>query len=204
MPIDCVWTRFGEWSSCSRTCGGGDKERIRSKLIEAENGGNPCVGDGIEIEVCNAQICPEDTVSTNTNETKTDIENNKNLETSDENVNEKDNENDDLKNSGIDLERVSAASADGIEGKLIFTRYQFVNVKRAIVNISIFSLLGKFLITFVDMDKNQKESENTPEDPSGPIQRKNDKELETITCKPNCKPFSIWTLFTLFFGFILI
>ena len=59
-PINCMWGEFGEWSSCSKPCGEGEKSRTRSKLKEAENGGNPCYGDSIETESCNRHSCPID------------------------------------------------------------------------------------------------------------------------------------------------
>lgn len=59
-PVDCKWNNFGEWSSCTKSCGTGIKSRTRSKLKEAKNGGTPCVGDSKETESCNSHGCPID------------------------------------------------------------------------------------------------------------------------------------------------
>ena len=59
-PVDCKWGSFGSWSSCSKTCGGGEKTRSRSKLILASNGGRECVGGSSETNSCHTQNCPVD------------------------------------------------------------------------------------------------------------------------------------------------
>ena len=59
-PVDCVWGKFEEWTSCSKTCGSGEKSRTRSKLKEAKNGGAPCDGNAIETETCTLRSCPVD------------------------------------------------------------------------------------------------------------------------------------------------
>ena len=56
--VHCEWEEFGEWSSCSQTCGRGEQSRIRSTKTEAENGGNPCTGDETETQPCNTDSCP--------------------------------------------------------------------------------------------------------------------------------------------------
>ena len=59
-PINCEWDQFGEWSTCSKSCGGGEKSRIRSKLKQAENGGALCAGDAVDLTSCNSHNCPID------------------------------------------------------------------------------------------------------------------------------------------------
>ncbi|UYV73936.1 SPON1 [Cordylochernes scorpioides] len=40
--IDCVVTPWSPWTACSRSCGGGRRERRRMVLLNAENGGRAC------------------------------------------------------------------------------------------------------------------------------------------------------------------
>ena len=56
--VDCKWGDYSEWSSCSQTCGGGEKSRTRSKETQAENGGSPCTGDETDKQSCNPDACP--------------------------------------------------------------------------------------------------------------------------------------------------
>ena len=58
--VDCEWNQFGNWSSCSETCGGGEKSRTRSKKTEEQNGGR-CPGKAIETNSCNTDSCPSGT-----------------------------------------------------------------------------------------------------------------------------------------------
>ena len=58
--VDCVWGEYGEWSSCSEACGGGEKSRSRSILTPKLNGGNDCEGNSTQINACNEQPCPID------------------------------------------------------------------------------------------------------------------------------------------------
>lgn len=43
-PVDCLLSDWGEWESCSTTCGVGQTTRARTILKHAENGGKPCLG----------------------------------------------------------------------------------------------------------------------------------------------------------------
>ena len=61
-PVDCVWGKYGQWSDCSKTCGGGEKTRSRSKTIEASDGGQECQGEATETVTCNIDSCPIDCV----------------------------------------------------------------------------------------------------------------------------------------------
>lgn len=47
------WSPWGQWSSCSMTCGYGTRTRERSCTTPApEHGGRDCLGDNTETGVC--------------------------------------------------------------------------------------------------------------------------------------------------------
>ena len=52
-----MWNEYGEWSSCTKTCGGGTRFRSRSKHIEDSNGGDKCTGSERQDEDCNNDEC---------------------------------------------------------------------------------------------------------------------------------------------------
>ena len=56
-PVDCTWTQWNAWVTCSVTCGGGTQDRERTKNA-AQHGGDDCVGDDTENQACNANPCP--------------------------------------------------------------------------------------------------------------------------------------------------
>ena len=56
--VDCKWGSYGEWSSCSKTCGGGEEYRTRQVATPASNGGKDCEGDTTETMTCNDVACP--------------------------------------------------------------------------------------------------------------------------------------------------
>jgi hypothetical protein len=56
--VDCVWGAYGEWSTCSATCGGGSRTRTRTEDTAAVNGGVACSGSATETESCNSAGCP--------------------------------------------------------------------------------------------------------------------------------------------------
>ena len=59
-PVDCEWGSFDEWSSCSKTCGGGEMSRSRSEVVLAIDGGRKCKGEAVETKSCNTNACPVD------------------------------------------------------------------------------------------------------------------------------------------------
>ena len=56
-PIDCEWGPYGVWSSCTKTCGGGEKKRTRLVSTPASNGGKECLENATETIVCNEEAC---------------------------------------------------------------------------------------------------------------------------------------------------
>ena len=61
----CTWAEWGVWGSCSRSCGGGIKQRIRTTSQEALHGGAVCSGEPTGIAGCNAEPCPADPAGNN-------------------------------------------------------------------------------------------------------------------------------------------
>ncbi len=50
-----VWTEWTEWTSCTQTCGGGTRRKVRECVL---NERNLCLGDAEVIEDCNEEDCP--------------------------------------------------------------------------------------------------------------------------------------------------
>ena len=59
MLVDCVWNNWNAWTSCSKSCGGGQLSRTRIAKVAAQGGGKECSGPEIETKVCNTQECIE-------------------------------------------------------------------------------------------------------------------------------------------------
>ena len=57
LVVDCVWKSWDNWSSCSKTCGGGTKLRTRRVLIYEQNDGVTCPGESLERQDCNTENC---------------------------------------------------------------------------------------------------------------------------------------------------
>ncbi|XP_048340392.1 papilin isoform X2 [Sphaerodactylus townsendi] len=53
------WGSWGEWSDCSRTCGGGVSVQQRHCYSQRTDGGSNCVGPSRSYRSCNIQNCPE-------------------------------------------------------------------------------------------------------------------------------------------------
>ena len=58
IPVDCSWNTWGQWSTCSVTCGTGSQGRTRTKAQQAANGGNQCRGSSRDTRNCKTQNCP--------------------------------------------------------------------------------------------------------------------------------------------------
>ena len=57
--VDGQWGPFGNWSTCSQSCGGGVRTRQREcNNPLPSNGGLDCVGKMIQELSCNASACP--------------------------------------------------------------------------------------------------------------------------------------------------
>ncbi|NXQ01791.1 PPN protein, partial [Vidua macroura] len=54
-----VWGSWGEWSKCSRSCGGGVSFRQRHCYSQRTEGPSSCVGSTRSYRSCNVQNCPE-------------------------------------------------------------------------------------------------------------------------------------------------
>ncbi|XP_068049426.1 papilin isoform X2 [Anomalospiza imberbis] len=54
-----VWGSWGEWSKCSRSCGGGVSFRQRRCYSQRTEGTSSCVGPTRNYRSCNVQNCPE-------------------------------------------------------------------------------------------------------------------------------------------------
>ena len=60
LTADGNWSPWGEWGSCSTTCGGGVTKRYRSCSDPAPaDGGAECEGLAEELEVCNPDVLCE-------------------------------------------------------------------------------------------------------------------------------------------------
>jgi hypothetical protein len=59
-PIDCIMSPWSDWSTCSKTCGGGTQTRTRSVVQQANYGGKTCPTDTSQTQNCNTQTCPVD------------------------------------------------------------------------------------------------------------------------------------------------
>ncbi|XP_043922260.1 SCO-spondin-like [Protopterus annectens] len=57
-PVDCGWSVWTSWSSCSKTCDVGTRRRYRSGTNPpAAHGGKDCQGSNIQIEFCSLKPC---------------------------------------------------------------------------------------------------------------------------------------------------
>jgi hypothetical protein len=59
-PVDCVWSSWTSYDTCTRSCGTGTWTRTRSHDVTVKNGGVPCTGPFSESPSCNTHNCPED------------------------------------------------------------------------------------------------------------------------------------------------
>ncbi|CAE7739327.1 Sspo [Symbiodinium sp. CCMP2592] len=57
--VDCTWSDWGTWSTCTLSCGGGTAQRTRA-IETPKQGGGQCTGTGMEEKTCNDEECPVD------------------------------------------------------------------------------------------------------------------------------------------------
>ena len=50
--VNCQWSSWGRWSSCSKTCGSGVNARTRRIVKHAKNGGRRCYGSSRATKYC--------------------------------------------------------------------------------------------------------------------------------------------------------
>ena len=58
--MDCEWSDYSAWSTCSATCGGGQQGRSKYIQRPAVNGGKECTGEAAESRNCGEDHCPGD------------------------------------------------------------------------------------------------------------------------------------------------
>ena len=56
ISVDGKWSEWAKWSSCTKTCGGGTRERKRN-CQQPKFGGLSCQGNKKQIQKCNMQSC---------------------------------------------------------------------------------------------------------------------------------------------------
>ncbi|XP_034035488.1 hemicentin-1 [Thalassophryne amazonica] len=58
-PVDGRWSEWSLWEQCSRTCGEGNRTRVRTCINPpALHGGRQCEGKAVEIIMCSVRLCP--------------------------------------------------------------------------------------------------------------------------------------------------
>eukprot|EP01137_Pigoraptor_chileana_P012905 Opistho-2@4489 len=56
-PVNCEYNSFGDYSTCTKTCGTGTQTRVRTVKVQAENGGTLCTDPASETINCNTDAC---------------------------------------------------------------------------------------------------------------------------------------------------
>jgi len=60
-PVQCKWSDWSTYGSCTSSCGSGQHSRTREKSVVAQNGGADCTGDDKETDACpDLPPCPVD------------------------------------------------------------------------------------------------------------------------------------------------
>ncbi|XP_076007425.1 hemicentin-1 [Genypterus blacodes] len=58
-PVDGSWSDWSRWEECSRSCGQGNRTRVRTcSNPPAQHGGRPCEGKAVEVIMCSVRPCP--------------------------------------------------------------------------------------------------------------------------------------------------
>ncbi|CAB1323870.1 unnamed protein product, partial [Coregonus sp. 'balchen'] len=58
-PVDGKWSEWSSWEECSRTCGQGNRTRVRTCTNPpVQHGGRPCEGKAVEAIMCSVRPCP--------------------------------------------------------------------------------------------------------------------------------------------------
>ena len=57
FSVDCTWSNWSSWGSCSKTCGSGTITRSRFKLWWKHDGID-CMGSSSDSTSCNTNSCP--------------------------------------------------------------------------------------------------------------------------------------------------
>ena len=57
--MNCEWSSWGQWTSCSKECGVGSQERKRTIIRHAKNGGRKCIGSNLASKSCRVRFCPQ-------------------------------------------------------------------------------------------------------------------------------------------------
>ena len=55
--VNCQWGGWSQYSTCSKSCGGGTQAKSRSKTVEEKYGGK-CSNSYNKTRACNTQNCP--------------------------------------------------------------------------------------------------------------------------------------------------
>ena len=57
--VNCSWSAWSDWTSCSKTCGNGIRVKSRKVEIPAKNGGSECLGRSRQTQTCNNEACDQ-------------------------------------------------------------------------------------------------------------------------------------------------
>eukprot|EP01128_Nolandella_sp_AFSM9_P002256 TRINITY_DN1263_c0_g1_i2.p1 TRINITY_DN1263_c0_g1~~TRINITY_DN1263_c0_g1_i2.p1 ORF type:complete len:1221 (-),score=195.21 TRINITY_DN1263_c0_g1_i2:230-3892(-) len=55
--VDCLWSSWSQWGSCSATCAGGTQLRSRIVTRLPQGSGSPCQPPSKQTRTCNTQVC---------------------------------------------------------------------------------------------------------------------------------------------------
>ena len=58
LVVHCQWSNWLKWSSCSTSCGYGNRKRTRIIVVEADHGGKKCTDADSESQSCKNRDCP--------------------------------------------------------------------------------------------------------------------------------------------------